>query len=489
MTGRLVFAILGFAPLLVGPSSASAVKAAELTDRWNIVLVSIDDLGWKDLGFMGSDFYETPRVDRLASEGMVFTDFYANAPNCAPSRACLMTGLSAPRHGIYTVASAERGPSRLRKLIPTTNTTTLDPRFVTIAEALQADGYTTGMFGKWHLGGDPKTQGFDVAETRRPRVGNRRTHFFPPEDDRPLEEGVYLSDHLAERAVDFIDEHQDEPFFLYLPHHAVHTPLEATEEVVAKYRSKEPGARHSHAVYAAMIDLMDQAVGRVLDALEARGLADRTVVIFLSDNGGYGPATSMHPLRGSKGMLYEGGIRVPLVVRWPGVVEPGSTSDEPVIGLDFYPTLLEIAEAPLPDGVEPDGLSLVPLLDGSAERLDRDALFWHFPAYLEGYQATHGPFRITPASAIRSRDWKLLEFFEDGRVELYNLARDIGETRNVIEEQPEVARQLLDRLHAWRDATDAPVPTEPNPDFDPEARLEAERQGAEARRAAGIRFP
>ena len=440
--------------------------------RPNVVLFVIDDLGWRDLACMGSDFHETPRIDALASAGMTFTDAYANAPNCAPSRACLISGLYGPRHGVYTVGTSERGRARLRRLVPSPNTTELAARFVTIAEALEPAGYATAIMGKWHLGPDPTRQGFDV-NVGGSRAGSPPGGYFAPYKNPAMEDGPdgeYLTDRLAEEAVRFINDREGEPFFLYLPHYAVHTPLQAPEEVAASYREKPPGALHDHPTYAAMIDRMDAAVGRVLDALDRRGLSGRTAVIFTSDNGGYAPATSMEPLRGSKGMLYEGGVRVPLIVRWPGVVEPGSTSEEPVIGLDLFPTILEIAGVPTPDGAEPDGRSLVPLLNRDADSLDREALYWHFPAYLQGNRDADGPWRTTPAGAIRMGDWKLLEFFEDGRIELYNLADDLGESDDLASERTEIAEDLHRRLRTWRASTGAPVPAEPNPEFDPEAR-------------------
>ncbi len=445
---------------------------AQSQNQPNIVFIFIDDLGWKDVGFMGSEFYETPNIDRLAKQGMVFTDAYANAPNCAPSRACLLSGQYSPRHGVYTVGSPERGQSRHRKLIPTPNKTVLSPEIVTIAERLKQAGYTCAHMGKWHLGNDPeagpKAQGFDINVGGN-QAGHPRTYFSPyknPDLEDGLE-GEYLTDRLTDEALSFLEKNQSNPFFLYLSHYAVHTPLQAKEDMVEKYEEKDPGPLHDNPTYAAMIESTDQSVGRIMKKLDELKLADNTLVVFFSDNGGHGAITTMDPLRGSKGMLYEGGIREPLIVRWPKKIAPGTTSDTPVIGLDFYPTLLELAGLKPEEDQPMDGVSLMPLLTQSGE-IERDAIYWHFPAYLQAYQKGMGPWRTTPAGAIRVGDYKLIEFFEDGKLELYNLREDIGETKNLAEEIPDKTKELHQRMKAWRKKLDAPVPTEKNPDYDPQ---------------------
>ena len=424
----------------------------------NFVFILIDDMGWKDLSFMGSKYYETPRIDKLAGEGVVFTSAYSNAPNCAPTRACLMSGQYSPRHGIYTVGTSERGSSKRRKLIPTANTTQLGREHVTLAEALKPAGYSCACIGKWHLGTKapyrPQDRGFDVAYER-----SKRSHW--------MEDGQYLTDRLTDEALTFIDDNHNKPFFLYLSHHAVHTPIQAKPELVKKYEHKPPSGPHKDPTYAAMIESVDQSVGRVLDKLDELDLADNTAVFFFSDNGGYGNATMMPPLRGSKGMLYEGGIRVPAIVRWPGASSPRRSCDTPVIGVDFYPTMLEMAGASRPAGYTLDGESLVPLLKGGS--LKRKAIFWHYPVYLEPYNDDQWPWRTTPASAVRQGDWKLIEFFEDGRLELYNLKDDIGENNNLAMARPEKTRELHKLLLAWRTSVSAPVPTQRNPEFDPES--------------------
>lgn len=437
--------------------------------RPNFVFIFADDLGWKDTGYMGSTYYETPNIDRLAREGMIFTNAYANAPNCAPSRACLMSGQYTPRHGVYTVGTSERGKSQDRKLIPIPNTTTLDPKIVTIAERLKQVGYATAHVGKWHLGQDPdtgpKAQGFD-RNIGGVSPGHRPNYFSPYNADTLADgpQGEYLTDRLTDEAVQFIEAHRDRPFYLYLSHYAVHTPHQAKEDKIAHFKDKQGNEFHHDPTYAAMIASLDDSVGRVLDTLDRLNLAENTVVVFFSDNGGYGPITSMAPLRGAKGMLYEGGIREPAVVRWKGTVQGGSVCDVPTIGVDYYPTFMELAGVKNGPRQIRDGESLVPLWLQTGG-LQREALYWHFPVYLEGYRRKDGTWRTTPAGAIRQGDFKLIEFFEDGTLELYNLKDDIGETHNLAEEFPEKTKELHGRLKAWRESLNAPVPTERNPEY------------------------
>ena len=465
---RLLFAVLG---LVFAVLSSALAKP-------NIVLIYIDDYGWRDVGFNGTKFYETPNADRIAREGIIFRSAYSNGPNCAPSRACLMSGLYSPRHGIYTVANSDRGKASLRKIIPTKNTTVLADEFVTMAEALKAGGYTTATMGKWHLGKDPTTQGFDIniagREWGSPSGGGYHSPYKYPNLVNK-QKGEYLTDRLGNEAAKFIEEHKDKPFFLYLTHYAVHTPIQAKPELMSKYQMKPTVDQQTNAKYAAMIESMDDSVGTVLDTLDRLKLADNTIVVFYSDNGGHAGATSNAPLRGSKGMLYEGGIRVPMAVRWPGVAAPGSVCEEPVIGIDLYPTLLEATKTKRPAKAQLDGSSLIPLLKDAEARLFRPALYWHFPAYLQGSTRRHGPFRTTPSGAVRMGDWKLIEYFDDGTLELYNLTKDMGETSNLAKQQPKQTARLHAMLKAWRRATDAPVPTETNPQFDSEAWRKATR--------------
>jgi arylsulfatase A-like enzyme len=460
--------VVGLALLLAAPALAADGKTPT-----NIVFILADDLGWTDLGCQGSRYYETPNLDRLAREGVRFSSAYTCGPNCQPTRAALLTGRYGPRTGIYTVGAEPRGQSRFRKLVPVPNRTALALEEVTIAEVLKDAGYATGMFGKWHLGPNathhPTKQGFDEA------IVSMGKHFaFNTSPPVKVDPEVYLADFLTDRALGFIEKHRERPFFLYLPHFAVHSPLEAKKDLIEKYRGQPGVAGHQNPVYAAMIESVDQSVGRVLARLDELKLADRTVVIFSSDNGGVGgyaaagvkgarDTTNNAPLRGGKGMLYEGGIRVPLIVRWPGVARPGGTCDEPVASVDFLPTFAALAGAKVPADRPLDGVSFLPLLRDPQARLEREALYWHFPGYLEA-NVQLGSWRTTPAGAIRAGDWKLQEFLEDGRVELYNLKDDLGEKTDLSARMPQKAHELRQKLHAWREKIGAPMP-KPNPEY------------------------
>ena len=426
----------------------------------NIVLFYIDDLGWKDVGFNGSIYYETPNIDAMAEAGVIFTDAYANAPNCAPSRASLMTGMYPPRHKIYTVASAARGKEENRKMIPVENQVTLDLEYVTLAEGLQSAGYTTGHFGKWHLGDVgyfPEDQGFDVNAGGHHRGSPPGGHFSPYKNPTLSDglEGEYLTDRLTDEALRFIDDAGEDPFFLYLTHYAVHTPIQGKETLVQKYEEKSPDGGQQNATYAAMMESVDESVGRVLDKIDALGQSENTLVIFYADNGGAIQATSNEPLRGYKGMLYEGGIRVPLAMKWLGQIPAGRIDNTPVIGVDLYPTFAEIAGFELP--TIQDGVSLQPLMRGTGQ-LDARNLYWHFPAYLEKAGPMTEPWRTTPVAGIRRGDYKLIEFFEDDVLELYNLREDMSETTNLADQQPEKVTDLHNMMLAWREAVDADMP-------------------------------
>ncbi|QDV35026.1 sulfatase [Tautonia plasticadhaerens] len=431
----------------------------------NVVVILIDDLGWTDLACFGSDLYETPNLDRLASEGMRFTDAYAACTVCSPTRAAVMTGKYPARlHLTDWIHGHDRPKAKLR---PPEWTEYLPLEEVTMAEALAPLGYASASVGKWHLGDEPGRwpdhHGFteNVAGYGK---GSPPSYFSPYEiptlDDGP--EGESLTDRLAEEAVRFIEANADRPFLLYLPHYAVHTPLQAKEDLVEHYREKiTPGVRHDNPVYAAMVHSMDEAVGRVVGAIDRLGLAEQTLILFTSDNGGLElrDVTDNHPLREGKGSSYEGGVRVPMIARWPGVVPPGTTCDEPVISTDLFATALEVSGA-VGHGELPDARSLVPLLRDPDATLDRDALYWHYPHYHPG--------GATPYSAIRARDWKLVEFFEDDRVELYHLAEDLGEADDLASAMPEKAEELRGRLASWRESVGA-QPPRPNPRYDPDS--------------------
>lgn len=438
----------------------------------NIVLMLIDDLGWKDVGYMGNDFYETPNIDKLASQGMVFTHAYSNAPNCAPTRASLLTGLYTPRHRIFTVNSAARGKSHLRKLIPIPNTANLDTKFPTIATTLKDAGYVSTSIGKWHLGDDPEfgpiAHGFD-ENIGGNHLGHPKSYFSPYKNKNIADgpEGEYLTDRLTEEALKFIDTNKDRPFFLYLSHYTVHTPLQANKDLIEKYKAKKSGKIHNNPTYAAMIESMDESVGRVLKKLQELQLEKNTIVFFISDNGGHGSITSQTPLRGSKGMLYEGGIRVPMIVYWPGKVIEKSTCETPVMTADIFPTIYKIIAESIQTNFNFDGSSLLPLLFQTGN-LKRKAIYWHFPAYLERYRGMKQPWRITPSSAIREGDWKLIKFFENEKLEIYNLKDDIGEKNNLVDSLPEKANELHEKLKKWQKKVNAPVPTELNPEYNPQ---------------------
>jgi arylsulfatase A-like enzyme len=381
-----------------------------------------------------------------------------------------LSGQYGPRTGVYTVGSIDRFNWQSRTLRPVDNVQSLPLERVTIAQALKAAGYTTAMFGKWHLGQQgkyhPGQRGFDEAIVS---MGKHFDFNTSPRMDYP--KGTYLADFLTDRAVAFIRRNRDRPFFLYLPHFAVHSPHQAKKELIDRFRSKPAAGGHHDPTYAAMIASVDESVGRVLALLDELKLADNTLVIFSSDNGGVGGyvregirraggITDNAPLRGGKGMLYEGGIRVPWIFRRPGHVPPGTVCDQPITSVDLYPTLLELAGAKPPQDYPLDGASYLGLLtSGGKAALKREAIYWHFPGYLG---AGAGNWRTTPVGVVRAGDWKLLEFFEDGRRELYNLREDIGEKRNLAQTMPEKTKDLHQRLLAWRQDIKAPMPT-PSP--------------------------
>lgn len=442
--------------------------------RPNVVLIVADDLGWSDLRCYGADFHETPRIDSLAREGIRFTSAYAAAPVCTPTRASIFTGKYPARLHMTIWYEQSRSPPQDRKLLPPVTVSNLPHEEFTLAEALREAGYHTIHVGKWHLGEAthyPETQGFDV-NIGGTHWGAPPTYFYPYRarfssggEFRYVprleygEEGEYLTDRLTTEALRALERAGKRPFFLHLAHHAVHTPIEAKPASIARWASKvDESLRHKNPAYAAMVESLDENVGRLLDRLEELGLRENTVVVFTSDNGGYISehrglqVTTNHPLRSGKGSLYEGGIRVPLIVRWPGVVPPGSVCDEPVISNDLFFMLLEIAGAEVRSAprAPADGLSLFPLLKDPSAKLARERLFWHYPHY---YPTT------TPVSAIRSGDWKLLQYYEDGRVELYNLARDPGETEDLSRSRPDVAEKLRAELQSWLRSVDAQMPS------------------------------
>lgn len=439
-------ALLLTACLLPAPADVQTPR------RPNLVVLLADDLGWTDLGCTGSRYYETPNLDRLRAQGMLFTDAYSNGPNCSPTRAALLTGRYPPKTGVTNVLA--NPVHREFALLEPPRAHELAAEELTIAELLRTAGYRTGHFGKWHLGSGelgPIGQGFDV-NVGGDEHGHPGSYFHPFRNDEyatpvPGQEGDYLTDVLTDQAIDFVMRSRKRSFFLYLPFFAVHTPLQAKPELIAKFANKKADGRQRNPTYAAMIAALDDNVGRLLKVLDALDLADDTIVVFASDNGG-NAVTGMAPLRGRKGMLYEGGIRVPMIVRWPGRVAAGSTCGEPVISLDLFPTFAEAVGARTETGL--DGASLLPLLTHTGDWSPR-ALYWHFPHYLPGRQ--------TPAGAIRRGKWKLIETFETDTVELFDLETDLGETTNLAEQEPEVAAELRAALHDWRQKNAVAMPT------------------------------
>tara|TARA_Y100001933_G_scaffold84175_1_gene85569 strand:- start:1092 stop:2510 length:1419 start_codon:yes stop_codon:yes gene_type:complete len=466
--------------------------------RPNIIFILIDDMGWKDLVCYGSSFYETPHIDRLAREGMRFTDAYAACPVCSPTRASILTGKYPATVGItdWIDVHSHIHPARGR-VVDVPYLKNLPSSEHSLARALCEGGYQTWHVGKWHMGGEghlPEDHGFEKnvggAHQGSPGSGGYFSPWtIPSLEDVDVHEGTYLTDYLTDRTIDLFNTRDERPFFLNLSYYQVHTPLQAKEEKIRKYESKAKALGlsevqtfsedeffpcdhkkdhrvkrrlvQSDPVYAGMIESLDESVGRILDYLDQHGIADDTLIFFTSDNGGLatseGSPTCNAPLAEGKGWMYEGGTREPLMVRWPGHIEAGSTCSVPVTSPDFYPTLLEMA------GLDPipqqhcDGVSIAPLLHGKSS-LERDAIFWHYPHY--GNQGG------TPGSSVRCGDYKLIEFFEEGRVELYNLCEDIGEDRDLSQSEPETRTRLHTLLVEWRRSVEAKIP-QPNPQWQP----------------------
>jgi arylsulfatase A len=442
--------------------SAGQPRAFAAT-KTNVVLILADDLGWTDLHCFGSEYYETPHIDRLARDGVKFTQAYSACTVCSPSRAALLTGKYPARLHVTDWIPGQE-PENPKLHVPDW-TKYLPLEEFTLANALHSAGYATASIGKWHLGDRPywpDKHGFDlnIAGTEAP---NPKTYFSPYKiatlPDGP--DGEYLTDRLGMEATRFIEKHKDQPFFLYLPHFAVHLPIQAKQALIEKYRAKrKPGQKQVNAGYAGMIESMDDTVGSIRAKLEELKLADHTLVIFASDNGGRVPTTSNLPLRVGKGSCYEGGTRTPLIVYWPGVTKAASLCETPVIGMDLFRTILEVVGVKEGADKAVDGVSLVPLLRRSGG-LQRDELFWHYPHY-QHYQLGG----TTPYGAIRKGDFKLIEFFDDMRVELYNLKEDIGEQHDLAAQMPAKVQELRTRLHSWRKEVGAQMPT-PNPSYDP----------------------
>lgn len=443
----------------------------------NIVFVIADDLGWSDVGYNGASFYETPRIDALSKQGMAFSNAYPGASNCMPSRAIIMTGTYITRTQMWTPGSRAKGKiEHMRFLVPRRgdskgdgiipSSEILDPSFITLPEVLKKSGYLSAHFGKWHLG--PNGHGFDINDTNGLGADLSKKYY----------NDINATRTLTDAAIDFVitESKTESPFFLYLAYWDVHTPLVAEKSLVQKYKRKLAGKSWDHdwnPTYAAMIETVDTNVGRLYQAIQSAGIADDTLFIFTSDNGGHAGATPNAPLRGAKGAFYEGGIRVPTFAVWPSEIEANSICDTPISGVDYLPTFAALAKAPTPTRQPVDGRSIVPLLRGESALEDR-SIFWHYPLYLQGngYNLVvpiHGTdrlyWRATPCSVIRKGDWKLIQYFENGKIELFNLNKDLEEQRELSKSHPEKAEDLLHELKRWQRNTHAVIPTTLNPDF------------------------
>lgn len=443
-----------------------AVGSARAEERMNVIVVFVDDLGVTDLQCDGNTFHETPHLNKLAEDGMRFTAGYAACTVCSPSRAALMTGQYPARLHITDWIAGHNRPFAKLKIPDWTKH--LDPAIFSMPKAFKEAGYTSASIGKWHLGGPdyyPEKHGFDlnIGGTER----GQPPSYFSPYNIPTLEDGPkgeFLTDRCAEEACNWIETNRDKPFFLYLPHFAVHTPLMGKPEVIKKYEAKMErlGIDDKNATYAALVESVDDSIGTIRKKLDELKLTEKTVIFFTSDNGGLigggkRSITTNPPFRAGKGSAYEGGVRVSFIVSWPGVTKPGSTCDTPVITHDILPTLAAGCDLKIPETHTVDGVDITPLLKG--ERIAERALYWHYPHYHPG--------GATPYSAVRQGDWRLVEFFEDGRTELYNLKEDVGETTNLYDKLPDRAKELHGQLIEWRDGVKAQLPT-PNPDYAPE---------------------
>lgn len=468
---RILIAIVAL--VLTNQAGYSADEKSPL----NFVVILVDDMGWTGLSGYGSDLHRTPNIDQFAERAMKFTSAYASASICTPTRAAFLTGKYPARLNMTIWHEMAKTPQLNKKLIPPIVEANLQHDEVTIAEALRGADYQTAHIGKWHLGEAayyPETHGFDFTfggsfwgcpatfyfPYRGMYGGAKKQHYryIPGIDATEARQGEHLTDRLTDEALEFIDRASADPFFLYMSYYTVHTPIEGKPEIAERYQKRiEPQMIHQNAHYAAMHETLDDNVGRILEKLEEEGVADRTVVILTSDNGGFiNPSegkivTSNLPLRSGKGSLYEGGVRVPMIIYWPGVTKAGSVSDEPVVTMDLYPTITDMAglNADTSTRNEVDGMSLISILKSPQSKLDREALFWHYPHY---YATT------SPVSSVRQGKWKLLEYLEDGHLELYDLEKDLGESENLTSSKPEIAKTLQQKLTQWRVNVDAPMP-------------------------------
>ena len=449
--------------------------AALAAPQPNVLFILVDDMGWTGPACYGSDLHETPNIDRLAAEGMRFTNAYAASPICSPTRASIMTGKHPARLNItvwYEAAVERQRHKGDKPLAPPQTEANLCLEYITLAEVFKKAGYATAHVGKWHLGDAshyPEAHGFDIniggthwgaprsffhpfAAWRKKWNGEMEYRYVP--DLGFGDEEDYLTDRLTDEALQVIDEVHDRPFFLHMSYHNPHTPIEGKPDLVKYYQEKvKEGMTHSNATYAAMIHNLDENVGRLLQKLDEHKISENTLVVFFSDNGGFDQVrngdvvTTQPPLRSGKGALYEGGIRVPLIIKWPGETNPGTTMDTPVQSCDFYPTFLSILQQDTPRTMKPlDGLDITPLLKNQEQTLPREDLFFHYPHYY---------FNTTPVSAVRSGNWKVLHYTQDNQYELYNLADDLSEAKNLASTHPKVLKKLQAKLGTWQNKVNA----------------------------------
>ncbi len=458
-TSSLLMSLVLVSSCATPPGTPSPeIQSTALSDfvKPDILMVVVDDLGWADVGFSGGQSHQTPRIDAFASDAVFYDNAYADAPNCAPSRCSMLTGLATPQHGVLTVGSSRRGKPELRKVEPVPSVRFLSSDVTTLPDRLQENDYRTVHVGKFHVGPDPLEYGF-IDQIGGSGAGHPKSYSSPYRNPALVDgaEGAYLTDRLADEAIQFIESDGDQPLFMHLSFYSVHTPIQPRKDLLANSRRRLPHARGLEQRYDAMVSAVDEAFGRVLDAFESRERPQ--MIIFTSDHGGYGPLADNGGLRGSKGMLYEGGIRVPLLIRWPsGAYE--ARAHAPVILRDLVPTILE-ATGTRHDVREFDAVAISQNRNDPPS-IDRP-LHWHFPVYLERDSSVEGPWRTTPVAAVRKGGYKLIEFFEDGRLELYDLRDDPSESNNLVMSLPDLATSLQLEMVEWRRAVGARVPTMP----------------------------
>jgi arylsulfatase A-like enzyme len=440
-------------------------------EKPNVVLIVADDLGWSDLSYMGSTYYETPNIDKLSKSGMTFYNGYASSANCAPSRASMLTGKYHPFHGIYSVKNSDRGNKKTRKIIPIKTKTKLELEYFILPEMLKSKGYSTGHFGKWHMGPKgyyPEQMGFDINIGGNEH-GGPGSYFspykYPNMSNGPKDE--YLTDRIGDEVVKFIEKNKENNFFAYVPFFSVHTPIQSKSEYEKKYRNKESNEYHNREDYAGMIQSLDENIGKILEKIDKLNLSKNTLIIFTSDNGGIKAISNQYPLRAGKGSYYEGGIKVPMIFSWPEKIQAGSTSDERISNIDFYPTIKKIIG--YNKTIDLDGEDLTPIFNSKA--LKKRELYFHFPIYLEPYNVhldsgSDPLFRTRPGSVIIKDNWKLHHYYEDNNFELYNLENDISESKNLININKEKKAELLKDLNNWRSKNNAPIPNKLNPFYD-----------------------